>query len=174
MASTADDDDAPLPPALPYAQWCEGVALPAWVRPADSADKPGERETWLLEVTEERGAPANRVALTRYTTVLGSGARLYRDHCHVLVQNEDVGLCHAAVALNPASCGVSASSSTSSSRRNQLEFHLIDLNSTAGTVLNGVALGRGACTRLKVGDKFSLGEDTYPQFRLMRGGEVEV
>ena len=194
-----------LPEAIPI-DWSKDVPLAAWVQQADSTAKPNE--TWILEVTES-GAPAGRISLDRYTTVLGSGAKVHRNHCHVLVTSategeadeggRDIELCHAAVALNPASCevfrggpvstatnvnesmngsavvaGTSSSSSSSSgttggtSRRNKLDFSLIDLNSHTGTKLNGRAIERGACVPLRAGDKFSLGESNKV-FRLVRG-----
>ena len=207
-----------LPEAIPI-DWSKDVPLPAWVQQADSTQKPNE--TWILEVTES-GAPAGRISLDRYTTVLGSGAKVHRNHCHVLVTSategeadeggRDIELCHAAVALNPASCDVfrgaipggtvstsastnanesvngtsssAASSSSSSSsttastttavstsgtsKRNKLDFSLIDLNSHTGTKLNGRTIERGACVSLRAGDKFSLGESNKV-FRLVRG-----
>ena len=200
-----------LPEAIPI-DWSKDVPLPSWVQQADSTQKPNE--TWILEVTES-GAPAGRISLDRYTTVLGSGAKVHRNHCHVLVTSategeadegtRDIELCHAAVALNPASCDVfrgmnggttststngqqdsgngnggmvagstSSSSSSSStttsgtSKRNKLDFSLIDLNSHTGTKLNGRIIDRGACVSLRAGDKFSLGESNKV-FRLVRG-----
>ena len=82
---------------------------------------------------------------------------------------EGIDLCHAAIALNPSSCpSIGATSHKPTSRRNKLDFSLIDLTSSKGTKLNGTVIQRGICVPLKAGDKFSLGESPKV-FRLVRG-----
>ena len=82
-----------------------------------------------------------------------------------------IDLCHAAIALNPSSCpsiGAASNKPATQSRRNKLDFSLIDLKSSKSTKLNGKIIQSGICVALKAGDKFSLGESSKV-FRLVRG-----